>query len=82
MNLISFFVDFRHLQYPDKASVKVGVNALQIIEGYRLSKKLFIKRHRESTVEIMTVENRDAYDSPDKVKVRQVFLIERKTDKR
>jgi len=26
------------------------------------------------------MENRDAYDSPDKVKVRQMFLIKRKTN--
>ena len=60
--------------------MKVRIDALQIVEGYRLSKKLFIKWHCEATVQVMTMENRDAYDSPDKVKVRQMFLIKRKTN--
>lgn len=59
----------RNLQNPNKAAVKVRIDALKVVEGYRLSKELLIERHREAAVEVMSVENRNANYPSNKMKV-------------
>ena len=48
---------------------------LNIVQSNGLVKQHFIKRSREATIDVMTMEDGGSDDTPNKVKIRQVVRV-------
>jgi len=66
----------KHLQHPREATVKFRINTLNVIQCDGFVQQHFVKRSGEATIYIMTMEHCDANDTPHKVKVRQMLLLQ------
>lgn len=54
--------------------MKFGINTFNVIQSDGFVQQHFVEGSGKATIYIMTVEHRDANDTPHKVKVGQVLL--------